>query len=90
MKKIIIALFIAAISFNLFAEEATANSVLFKDSNGMVVDIKEQYSGSIIDTCTIVFLLNGNFVIVHRNKPASFFPQNRHSVRVIESFKTKH
>jgi hypothetical protein len=75
MKSILFILVITLASF--------AQSLVAKDSNGLVIEIKEKYGGFVTDTCTAVMLMNGNFIIVHREGVAGYFPESFHSVRIV-------
>ena len=60
------------------------NQLVAKDSNGIVIEIKEKYGGTIIDTATAVIYHEGNFVVIHREGVAAWYPSSFHSVRVLE------
>jgi len=64
----------------LWAEE---DQLIARDSNGVVVVVKEKYGGATVDTCTVVILHDGKFVLVHRNGTSAWYPTDFHSVKVV-------
>lgn len=58
-----------------------ASDVIANDTNGVIVEVKEKYGGILLDTCTVVIVNGDCFVLVHRNRPASYFPVSFHSIR---------
>ena len=65
--------------------ESTAPQVIAADSNGVVVQVKEKYGSYVIDTCTVVMLMEGQFVLVHREGGSGWYPSSFHSVQVLRS-----
>ena len=63
---------------------AEPNNLVAKDSNGIVVEIKEKYGVTVLDTATAVIYHEGNFVVIHREGVAAWYPASFHSVRVLE------
>lgn len=84
MKKLIC---IAALVLPLCAQSYKVPQVIAKDSNGVVVQIKEKYGSYTIDTCTVVMLMNNYFVVVHREGESGWYPASFHSVAVMERLK---
>ena len=62
--------------------------VIASDSAGLVVMVKEKYGMSLTDTCTVVMLYRGNFVLVRREGGARWFPVSFHSVSVLKHLGT--
>ena len=54
-----------------------------KDSNGLVVEIKEKYGITVVDTCTVVMNYNGNFVLVRKDGTSSWYPTSFHSIKIV-------
>jgi hypothetical protein len=75
---------IALVAASAFAEK-NAPQVIAADSNGVVVQVKEKYGSYVLDTCTVVMLMKGQFVLVHREGGSSWYPTSFHSVQVLES-----
>ena len=79
----------ALVIIALFAVTAFAESkgpqVIAADSNGVVVQVKEKYGSYVIDTCTVVMLTEGQFVLVHREGGSGWYPTSFHSVQVLQS-----
>ena len=57
--------------------------VIAQDSVGLVVEVKEKYGGRRIDTCTVVSLYAGQYVLTRRDGRSDWYPTSWHSVRVI-------
>jgi predicted ATP-grasp superfamily ATP-dependent carboligase len=66
----------------LVALGASGQELVAKDSNGLIIEIKEKYGGSVYDTCTVVMKMGGNFIVVHKEGIAGYYPESFHSVRV--------
>jgi hypothetical protein len=66
----------------LVALGASGQELVAKDSNGLIIEIKEKYGGSVFDTCTVVMKMGGNFIVVHKEGIAGYFPESFHSIRV--------
>ena len=81
MKKLL-ALIALTLPLNMYAGEE--NQLVARDSNGLIIEVKEKYGGTIIDTCTAVIFHQGNFVVIHREGVSAWFPSAFHSVRVLE------
>ncbi len=54
-----------------------------KDSNGLVVEVKEKYGITIVDTCTVVMNYNGQFVLVRRDGTSAWYPTSFHSIKIV-------
>jgi len=67
-------------SFAVFSQQ----QLIAKDSNGLVIEVKEKYGSYFIDTCTVVMNYNDQFVIVHRDGTSSWFPASFHSVKIVK------
>ena len=65
--------------------EGSAPHVIAADSNGVVVQVKEKYGAYTIDTCTVVMLVQGQFVLVHRDRGSGWYPASFHSVQVLQN-----
>jgi hypothetical protein len=83
-------LFVAAITFAVMAafgeQRVETSEVIAADSLGMQVMVKEKYGSYVLDTCTVVMLYKGNFVLVHRSRPSGWYPTSFHSVQVVSKF----
>lgn len=62
-----------------------APQVIAKNEHGVVVHVKEKYGTFTTDTCTVVMLINEQFVLVHREGVSSWYPTAFHSVQVMET-----
>jgi hypothetical protein len=67
----------------LIACTSIAQDLIARDSNGLIIELKEKYGGYATDTCTAVMLMNGNFIVVHRDGVAGYFPESFHSIRIL-------
>jgi hypothetical protein len=60
--------------------------IIAKDSIGIVVHLKEKYGAQTVDTCTIVSIYNGCFVLTKREGFPNYYPVENHSI-VLEALK---
>jgi hypothetical protein len=66
-----------------------AQTLVAKDSNGLVVEIKEKYGGWRVDTVTVVMLYKGNFVLVRRDGSTSWLPASFNSINIVKSLRPR-
>ncbi len=64
-------------------------TVIAKDSNGLIVEIKEKYGGYVIDTCTVVMNYKGKFVLIHKDGTSAWYPASFHSIRIVKKIKNR-
>jgi len=60
-----------------------AQHVIAKDSCGLIVEVCQKYGPCMHDTCAVLSIWNGNFVLTKRTLPSAHFPESFHSVRVV-------
>lgn len=77
------------IIIGLLAAAVRSQSVIAQDSAGLVVEVKEKYGGILMDTCTVVLIHGGMFVLVKRTGESRWFPTSFHSVRIIKHLKER-
>lgn len=73
----------------LLAVGLQAQALVAKDSNGLVVEIKEKYGGWRVDTVTVVMLYKGYFVLVRRDGSSSWLPASFNSIHIVERLGTR-
>jgi len=73
--------FLAALILSL--SMVFAHDVIKADSVGFGVVVKEKYGPAITDSCTVLMVHNGCFVVVRRNSTA-WYPMANYSVSVEE------
>ncbi len=66
----------------LCAKHCNCQQLIAKDSNGLIVEIKEKYGNVIYDSCTIIMKHDGDFVVIHRDGTVGRYPETFHSLRV--------
>jgi hypothetical protein len=71
------------LSILLLAACCWSSECIAKDSIGLVVEIREQYSTTMIDTCTVVMVHDGSFYIVKKTGLPGVYPVARHSVKIL-------
>lgn len=74
-----------AIASVVFAED----SFVWFDSTGMVVELKEKYGGTTMDTCTVLTIKNETYFTTHRNGPGNTYPLANWSVTNIKKGEVK-
>jgi hypothetical protein len=70
--RILILLLLAATS--LLATE------IAKDSCGVIVELREKYGPTIVDTGTVLMVYDNNFVLTKFNQPAAWYPVANYAV----------
>lgn len=83
MRGILVAAITMAVAASALAQTAD-REVIAQDTAGVVVIVKEQYGGTVLDTCTVVMVYQNSFVLVHRNTGASWYPVAFNSISVVE------
>ena len=68
----------------LLCSACFGTDLVARDSNGLVVEIREQYGAVIIDTCTVVMVHDGAFYIVKKSGLTGVYPVARHSVKILQ------
>jgi hypothetical protein len=72
------------LSILLLAACCWSSECIAKDSAGLVVEIREQYGSVIIDSCSVVMIHEGNFIIVKKSGLSGVYPVARHSVKILQ------
>lgn len=68
---------------------SAGQQVIAQDSAGLVIEVKEKYGALLTDTCTVIMEHDGDYVLVHRDRPSDHFPTCNHSVRIFTLARTR-
>jgi hypothetical protein len=82
MKTLWLLLAVATVPFSVAGQELIA-----RDSNGLVVDIKADFGHVSRETCTVVMLMQENFILVRKNGTTAWFPLPFNAVKIVDHIK---
>ena len=83
MKKILFVIFI------LLLGVASRAEVIWSDSLGLIIEIKEEMGGHIRDTGTVVSLVYNDIIVTHKDNGITIYPKgNLNSIKLIKKFST--
>jgi hypothetical protein len=76
---LILIVFIVAVTYM-----AAHAEVLWQDSSGMVIEVREELGPVWEDTCTVVQLINGNYYLSHKYNFTEILAEHNHTVKRIK------
>lgn len=62
------------------AQEPTA---VWYDSTGLIVELKEKYGGTMVDTCTVLMIRDDVYYTTHRDGTGGTYPMANYSARIV-------